>query len=51
MFAQTNNQLLPLIVVDTEGKRVRAKLVELVIDRTSKTAAIIIQAKVKTHPK
>lgn len=51
MFAQTNNQILPIIVVDDKGKRKRAKRVKLVVNDTEKGEAIIQQVKVDLHKK
>ena len=51
MFANTNNQLLPIIVIDEQGKRVRAKQIKLVVDSTEKTLATIIRVDIKIHPK
>lgn len=51
MFANTTNQLLPIIVVNEQGKRVRAKQIKLVVDSLEKTEAVITQVIVKIHPK
>ena len=51
MFAFTNNQPLPLIVVDEQGKRRRAKRVKLVVSETESKDATIIQAVIELHKK
>ena len=51
MFATTNNQVLPIIVVNEQGKRLRAKQIKLVVDSTEKTLATIIRVDIKVHPK
>lgn len=44
MFATTNKQPLPLVVIDQQGKRKRAKCVKLVVSQTETQDAIITQA-------
>lgn len=51
MFAHTNNQLLPIIVVDTKGKRKKAKRVKLVVNEAESSTAVIQQVTVDLKKK
>lgn len=51
MFATSNNTLCPIVVVDEQGKRKRAKRVKLVVHLNETHDAAIVQAVVVLHKK
>ena len=51
MFSHTNNQPLPLVVVDEQGKRKKAKRVKLVVSDTESTERVITRAIIVLHKK
>lgn len=51
MFTNTNNQPLPLVVIDEQGKRRKAKCVMLVVSEPVNKKAVIIQAVIELHKK
>ena len=51
MFSVTNNQPLPLIVVNEQVKRKRAKRVKLIVSQNETHDATIVQAVVELHKK
>lgn len=50
MFATSNGQPLPLVVVNEQGKRKRAKRVKLIVHENETTDAAIVQAIAVIHP-
>lgn len=51
MFATSNNTMCPIIVVDEQGKRKRAKRVKLVVQQSETHDATIVQAVVVLRKK
>lgn len=49
MFATSNNQPLPLVVEDEQGKRKRAKRVKLIVHENETADAAIVQAVAVIH--
>lgn len=51
MFCHTNTQNIPVVVVDSTGKRKRAKLVKLVLSDIQTSSAVIQKVEVELHKK
>lgn len=51
MFANSNTQSIPVIVVDSTGKRKRAKLAKLVLSSIQASSAVIEKVEIELHKK